>query len=283
MPLAARLLLVALLGYLTVVALMWAFQTRLVFLRVRAPVPDPRAEGIPHGERISITTSDQVTLRGWYLPPDLPADPQNKAPALLWFYGNGESVGAIGSLAAGLRPHGYGLLLLDYRGYGENGGRSSEDGLYRDAEAGYDYLALRPEIDAGRIAVYGRSLGSVAALYLGTSRLVAAVVLDSPFTSARAMAQRHYPFLPRFLLRLSLDNLSRARRLHRPLLVFHGTADRIAPVEMGRALAEAGHGDLVLIKGAGHNDTYDLQRAAYRTAMQRFLDAAMAPLDKEPR
>src|SRR2546422_4937870 len=74
------------------------------------------------------------------------------------------------------------------------------------------------------------------------------------------MAKYHYGLLPRFLLRLSLDNVANVRRVSCPILLFHGDADRLVPTAMGIAVAAAaaGPGEVVLIHGAGHNDTYDI-------------------------
>lgn len=263
-------------AYLVVVLLGWRFQERLAFPSPRGPLPAPAALGIAPGERITVRASDGVESLGWYLPPEPPPRDGRAAPVLVWFYGNMETIGAIAPIIRAFRPPDMGLLVLDYRGYGENPGPATEAGLYRDAEAAWDYLARRGDVDAGRIAVYGRSLGSAVALHLATHRAVSAVVLDSPFSSAAEMAARHYWFLPQSLVRLSLDNVSRASRLEAPLLVFHGARDRIAPLEMGRAVAEAGRAQhFVVFENAGHNDTYDAAPARYRETMHEFLGAAL--------
>ena len=85
------------------------------------------------------------------------------------------------------------------------------------------------------------------------------------------MAVKHYAFFPRFLMRVSLDNVSRATRLSVPLLVFHGTADRVAPVTMGEEVARAGRGTLVRLEGRDHNDTYESEDSVYRNRMWEFL------------
>lgn len=272
MPLILKGLLIVAVVYGLVVLLAWRFQERIAFPGPSHRVPSPARFGIPDGEVVTVRAADGVALRGWYLPPSPAPDPRHPAPGLIWFYGNMETVGGLAPLLAELRPPGIGMLVLDYRGYGESGGTATEAGLYRDAEAAWAFLAARREIDLARIAVYGRSLGSAMALYLATERPVRAVVLESPFSSGRDMAREHYPLIPAALLRLRLDNLARAARLSAPLLVLHGTEDDIAPLWMGEAVARAGRAEaFVPINGAGHNDTYDVGGARYRDTLHAFL------------
>jgi hypothetical protein len=267
-----RILVILAVVYLAVCALAWRYQDRLAFPAPRSRLPDPAEMGIAGGERITVTTSDGVELHGWYLAP-IPAPPNgSKAGGLIWFYGNMETIASIAPALRYFRPPAIGMAVLDYRGYGESMSATTESGIYRDAEAAWEYLTKRPEIDNTRIAVYGRSVGGVPALHLATTKPVRATVLDSPFTSARAMASVHYGFLPPFLIKLSLNNLERASKLSSPLLVFHGMDDRIAPVSMGEAVAKAGHGELVKLEGLGHNETYD-SGDAYRDKMWGFLAA----------
>jgi dipeptidyl aminopeptidase/acylaminoacyl peptidase len=270
--LRALALLVLLYGLIVVLA--WRYQDRLAFPAPRMRLPTPAEAGLPDGRRVEVTTADGVTLRGWYLPPAREAP--RPAATLLWFCGNMETVAGMGPLAADWRPAEAALLFLDYRGYGESDGTTTEQGLYRDADAAWGWLAAQPALDTGRVAIHGRSLGAAVALYLATRHPVRAVVLDSPFSSARALARLHYWFLPSGLVHLSMDNVARAQALTAPLFVAHGTADRIAPIAMGRAVADAGHARTFLaIEGAGHNDTYDLGDARYRDAMRTFLRDAL--------
>lgn len=269
-----KLLVGGALGYAIVLLLAWRFQDRLAFPAPRAPLPDPADRGLPAGRRITVTTVDGVHLRGWYLPPARRADAS--AAALLWFGGNAETIADLAPMLRALRPPEVALLALDYRGYGESEGSASEAGIYRDADAAWAFVTAQPEVDPTRIAVFGRSLGTVPALHLATTHPVRAVVLEAPFTNARAMARRHYPFLPPGILRLKLDNLARAHALRVPLLVVHGAADAVVPVAMGRAVAEAGTArELVVIEGAGHNDLFDRGGAAYRDRVREFLAATL--------
>jgi fermentation-respiration switch protein FrsA (DUF1100 family) len=257
--------------YVLLAVLAWKYQDRLAFPGPRAQLPDPQDFGLRDGQVITVVTSDSVALKGWYLPPNPPPPAGQRSPGLIWFYGNMENIRAMGAVIRDFRPPGRGVVALDYRGYGESAGTPTEAGVYRDAEAAWSWLAARPEIDSARIAVYGRSIGAAPALYLASSKPVQALVLDSPFTRARDMAKLHYPWLPRFLISLSLDNLARARSLRTPLLIFHGSEDRLAPLRMGIQLVEAGRGDLVILRGSGHNDTYDVGGLSYRDRVWSFL------------
>jgi pimeloyl-ACP methyl ester carboxylesterase len=99
------------------------------------------------------------------------------------------------------------------------------------------------------------------------------LILESPFTSARGMAARHYRFVPRALVRMRLDNLGRMPSIHCPTLVFHGTSDVLVPMTMGQEVAAAAGGpvEFVMIEAAGHNDTYDLGGKRYRDKLAAFV------------
>src|SRR6266581_2802742 len=283
------------LAYVVLLLLAWLFQDRLAFPAPRAKLPDPKRVGVENGERVELVSADGTKLVGWYLapkklevgggrgrlgevgavrnhlPPPSPTSPTSAG--LLWFYGNGETVAAIWPIVREFQPPGTAVLVLDYPGYGGSGGRATESALYAAADAAYAALTARPDVDPQRIYVYGRSLGSAVATYTAAHHPVAGLILESPFTNAAAMAKYHYGLLPRFLLRLSLDNVANVRRVSCPILLFHGDADRLVPTAMGMAVAAAAAGpvEVVLIHGAGHNDTYDIGGRSYRDKMWQFI------------
>ncbi len=258
--------------YLAILLLLWAFQERMAFPAPQAPLPNP-AEVLGYGERIELTMRDGTRLLGWYLPPGAAEEP---FAALLWFYGNGETIGAIWPIIRDFRPPDAALLVLDYPGYGASGGNTTEAGIYEAGALAYHALASRPGVDRERIYIYGRSLGSAVATRTAADHPTAGLILESPFTSAREMAARTYRIFPLFLVRLKLDNLAGVRRVRCPVLVFHGTADRLVPMEMGRRVAAAAPGpaEFVMIEGAGHNETYDVGWRAYRDKLWSFVHAA---------
>lgn len=260
--------------YVVLSVVLWALQEKITFPAPRAALPDPVA-ALGYGERIGLTMHDGTQLVGWFLPPL--RRPSPPSAALLWFYGNGETIGAIWPIIRDFRPPNAALLVVDYPGYGASGGRATEAGIYEAADLAFNALRSRPDVDPKRIYVYGRSLGSAAATHTAAMHDIAGLILESPFTSAHGMAARHYRIFPTFLVRLRLDNIGTMPRIHCPVLIFHGTADMLVPIQMGRDVAAAAGGpvEFVMIEGAGHNDTYDMGGRRYQEKIAEFVRRAL--------
>jgi uncharacterized protein len=171
--------------------------------------------------------------------------------------GNGGNRALRAPLATALSRAGLSVLLFDYRGYGGNPGRPSEDGLAADARAAQAWLAARPEVDPDRIAYFGESLGAAVALRLAVERPPAALILRSPFTSLTDVGRLHYPWLPvKWLLSDRYGSAARVAQLSVPLLVIAGERDQIVPSALSRRLYDAASAPkrFVLVPGADHND-----------------------------
>ena len=279
-----RILLGVIIAYAVLVLLAWLFQERMAFPAPSGALPDVMEMKRLGAERIELVMRNGTRIAGVYLPPRHPPNPVGpsdnrtvgqKHAGLLWFYGNGENVGAIWDIVARWQPPSVGVLVVDYPGYGASGGRTTEPGLYEAADLAYQTLAGRADVDPARIFAYGRSLGSVVATHTAAAHQVAGLVLESPFTNAREMSGQHYGLFPRFILRLRLDNLGTIARVRCPVLIFHGTADRLVPPRMGEAVAQAVPGpvELVWIEGAGHNTTYEVGGKRYRQKLWDFVAA----------
>lgn len=268
-----RLVVGTVLLYAIVLVLAWRFQQRLAFPGPSGTLPAPAEFGMPDGRIVSFETADGVRISGWYLPPAPAAPKGTPSPALIWFHGNIETVGSIASVIRDFRPRGIAVLAIDYRGYGQSEGEPTEEGVYRDAEAAWDWLVMQPEVDSTRVAVYGRSIGSAIGLHLATRRAVRAVIVESAFTSGIEMAREHGALVSPALMDVSLDNLDRAGRLQVPLLVIHGSDDRLAPIAMGRAIADTGRAEeFLVLDGATHSTMYERGGDRYRAAVQAFLN-----------
>jgi uncharacterized protein len=208
----------------------------------RHPAQDP-AGSVP-GLQVYWTPTSAGRIEAWYLPP-LAHPVDGPAPALIFAHGNGEIIDDWINVLTGFRQRGIGVMLVEYPGYGRSDGSPSEDSITTAMVAAYDVLAKRPDIDPRRIVAYGQSLGGGAACAWTRQRSIAALILQSTFTSVRTFA-KHY-LMPEFLVRDPFDNLETLRGYPGPVLIIHGQHDELIPFEQGVALAqEAAHSTLRL-------------------------------------
>lgn len=270
------ILVAVLLGSALGLALLWLGQRRMIYLPF-GNVPPAASVGLPRAEDVTFTTDDGVTLHGWFVP----AESTPARSTVIVFNGNAGHRGMRAPLASALARQGVATLLFDYRGYGDNSGSPSEDGLTKDARAARGYLTTRSDVDTGRVVYFGESLGAAVALRLATETPPLALVLRSPFTSLTDVGRFHYPFLPvRWLLRDRYASLERAGSVTCPTLVIAGDRDGIIPVEQSRRLyaALAVEKRLVEIAGADHNDEALFDGHELMQAVLSFVaDLARAP------
>ncbi len=187
----------------------------------------------------------------WYVPPATD-NGSGPAPVAICAHGNGEFIDMWPFEFAELPAMGVGLVLVEYPGFGRSGGSPSQDAITSAFVAAHDWATARPDVDAGRVVLLGRSLGGGAVCRLATRRPSAAMILISTFTSARSFAIRY--LAPPFLVRDPFDNLSAVRDYENPLLVIHGSRDGIIPFRHGRRLAEAAPDGRLIQYPDGHND-----------------------------
>jgi uncharacterized protein len=223
---------VPLIAYLLVLACLYVFQRQLLYFpdRSRPPLGSLAQLGVREAE---LTTADGLSLRSWYLPA------HSGRPVILYFHGNGGNISHRADRLRRFAREGYGVLMPEYRGYGGNPGEPTEAGFYQDARAAYDFLQ-RDGVAAGRIVLYGESLGTGVAVYLAASQQVGGLILESPYTSVAGVAQYHYPFVPAALLVWDrFDSLSRISQIKAPILVLRGGQDLIVPGRFSQALFDA--------------------------------------------
>jgi fermentation-respiration switch protein FrsA (DUF1100 family) len=218
-----------------------------------ADVPTPAEAGVPRAEAVTFATDDGLTLNGWFVP----ASTTTPNGTVIVFNGNAGHRGYRAELARRFADDGYATLLFDYRGYGDNPGAPSEDGLARDARAARQYLTSRRGVDSQRIIYFGESLGAAVAVGLAIDEPPQALILRSPFASLADTGRYHYPYLPvGWLLRDRYASIERIARIRCPLLVIAGERDSIVPMAHSRRLFDAASPpkQFALIEHADHND-----------------------------
>ncbi|MGE0210357.1 MAG: alpha/beta hydrolase [Parvibaculaceae bacterium] len=208
----------------------------------------PAEMGLADFQIVELAPADGERLVSWYAPAS------GDKPVIVYFQGNAGSIADRAERFRRFHDAGYGVLALGYRGYGGSSGSPTESGLLADGEAALAFLGERG-IGPERIVLFGESLGSGIAVPLAVKHRVAALVLDSPFTSAADVARRQYWFLPvGLLMRDQFRSADVIGKLRSPLFVFHGTGDTIVPVALGRRLFEAAPDpkEMVELPGSGH-------------------------------
>lgn len=199
-------------------------------------------------------------VEAWWLPAERTAAAETRGagpepgprPLALFAHGNGETIDLWLDELARLRAWGVSLLLVEFPGYGRSQGSPTQRSVTAAMAAAYDRAAARPDVDRERIVGYGRSVGAGAVCALARERPLAALVLESPFASVRAMARGFG--LPGFLVRDPFDNEAVLRAFPGPVLIAHGERDEIIPPSHAHALHAAAPRSELHLLPCGHND-----------------------------
>lgn len=244
----AKFVATALLVYLIYCALLFFVQRQVLFPRYLIP-SSGSTDTAKMGIEVLWLETSFGKVEAWYLPPAAGSPP---APAVIFAHGNGELIDFWPQMLDRFSRMGFGLMLVEYPGYGRSDGSPSQAAIAETFVLAYDRLVSRPDVDPARIVFFGRSLGGGAVCELALTKPAAALILMSCFTSVRSFALRY--LAPPFLIRDPMDNLAAVRRFEEPVLVIHGRHDDVIPFGHGRALAGAARNGKLIAYEAGHND-----------------------------
>ncbi len=242
--------------YAVLVGGLFLVQREIIYLP-SGPMNTPAGSGVPEMRPIRLTTEDGLTLTSWYRP----AEPGQ--PTMVYFQGNGGNIAGRGFKVRPYLDAGFGVLLVGYRGYGGNPGKPSEQGLYADGRAHFEFLEGQGVQPQNWVA-YGESLGGGIAVQLAMERArnvsIGAVVLEAPFTSLGDAAAVHYPIVPaRLLVKDRFESIAKIAGVKAPVFIFNGDNDGVIPPAQGKRLFEAARDPKQShwFPGAGHNDLYE--------------------------
>lgn len=231
---------------LTVVGL-GLFQRKLIYF------PDPRrvspAEaGMDEVEELRLATSDGETLVAWH------AAPRDGRPLILYFHGNAGGLADRAPRFRSFLASGYGLFAIAFRGFAGSSGSPTQHGLLQDGRAAYEAARARGYEDR-QIVVMGESLGTGVAVPIAAEHDVAALTLDSPYSSAVDIAAQRYPLLPvRWLMIDQFRSDAAIGKVRAPILMVHGDRDDIIPLRFAQRLFENANEpkSLLVERGGGH-------------------------------
>ena len=233
------------------------------------PTPEvsvsPRDIGLDY-ENINFKTRDNQILNGWLVKAG------GRYPTVLFFHGNAGNISHRLEKISMFHEMGVSLFIIDYRGYGKSSGTPSEEGIYEDAVAAYDYLVNRPDLPSKKIVAYGASLGGVVAVNLATKRPCAGVIVDSSFPAAADLSKTIFPFIPTCLLKSKMDSLSKVKTLAIPKLFIHSINDEIVPYRLGEKLYNGACLPKTFLQvTGGHNTNHIDSKETWSAGILEFL------------
>ena len=231
------------------------FQRKIVF-NVSGSPKKPYQYGLNNVQELKISTKDNIKLLCWH------SKPTNGAPTLIYFHGNSFDIGERAYRIERYTKHGWGVLLVSWRGFSGNKGKPSETNLYIDAEAIMEWIEKEKLIKKDNIIIYGESLGTGVAIEMATRYLFKSVVLEAPFTSIADIAQKKYKIYPaKFMVLDKFNNLSKIKKVNSPILIISGKKDEIIPHSHSIKLYNEANNpkDFLFIDEAMHNNLYDFR------------------------
>ena len=215
-----------------------------------------------------------VRLHGLWL---ANADPG--APVLLYLHGARWDVTGSAPRVRRMGALGFSVLAIDYRGFGKSREASadelpSEERAYEDAAAAWAWIGR--EHPGQRRYIFGHSLGSAVAVNLAAeSGDASGLIVEGSFPSIPAVFESmRWGWLPVGpLITQRFDAGSRIARVAVPVLVVHGSEDRLIRPELGRALFDGARTPkrFVLVEGGSHHNTNALGAAQYAQALRELF------------
>ena len=228
------LLIVASVGYLGGLIVLFFAQRSMVFPIPQTARTSPAAAGFPEAEEHILTTADNEKVIVWHVP----ARPGH--PVVLYFHGNGDFLAGFFGRFRQIIADGTGVVALSYRGYAGSSGQPSEWGLLQDAAAAYAFTTAR--YSAEKIVAWGFSLGTGVAVTLAAEQPVGKLILEAPYTSLADVAASLFPIFPvRLVMKDQFRSDERIARVSAPLLIMHGARDATIPIMFGERLLALAH------------------------------------------
>lgn len=255
-------------GYTVFAGALWTMQDEMIFPRNAG-----RSSGRelpPTGERVWYAAADGKRIEAWYFK-GAGRSAESPGPLLVCFHGNADFIENWSWFAETCQREGFNVLLPEFRGYGRSEGEPSEKSIVADSAAIVRVALQRPEVDASKLILLGRSLGGGVACGVGERVPPAALILECTFASLASMADGYH--VPRWLVRHPFLNDEAIGRIKAPVLLVHGERDRVIPIAHSEALKRARPDAELLRLDCDHNDLPGKDEGRYRVELEKFLRA----------
>lgn len=251
-----RLLRSVIIVFVCLIGFVYLFSDRIIFLPRHQEYNDANCF-------IEIQTLDGSYISACYLPSC------TAEFTILYSHGNAENLGVLYDLFEMYRYNGFSIFAYDYHGYGTSKGKPSEGNAYQDIMAAYLYMVNNLQIPPEKIILLGRSVGGGPATHLASNEKVAGLILEGAFVSAFRVVTK-IKLLPFD----KFNNISKIGNIQLPVLVIHGTADRVVPFWHGQKLFDAANQQKYKfwVEAAGHNDLVDIAGENYWQAIKDFAE-----------
>lgn len=255
-----RLALLLILGALT--WLCAGLASRMVAHRLLFPKQAPSYT--ISGEYFLVPVRGEEKLAALYLPG------AKDEPTVLYLHGNASDLGRDRTFLDTLHKEGYGVLAIDYRGFGASVGDASESSAKDDARVALAWLGREKGITPDRVIVFGYSLGGGPATCLAAENKLAGLVLQSAFSSAFSVRSSYAAkALAPFDVFRNAELVGKATC---PVWILHGANDTVVPLAHGMELYRAAREPrrFTVVPGAGHDDLLVKMGPAFWREFARF-------------
>ncbi|KMQ49969.1 hypothetical protein CHISP_3115 [Chitinispirillum alkaliphilum] len=216
---------------------------------------------------IFITTQDGETLQCFYI--EVPETEKT----LIYFHGNAGNIYNRMDELKRISQIGVNVLGVGYRGYGKSSGRATEEGIYNDGWAAFDYVVNDLGVEKENLFLMGRSLGTTVTLNLARNKNLGGLILITPLTSAYEYAKsKNFGVFAR-VAGNAFNSVKFSSDIQTKTLVIHGTADEVTPYWMGERIYDllTTEKKFVTISGGRHNCLEYTDSALYWGSIEEII------------
>ncbi len=254
--------------YLAIMFYIYFNQDKMVFYPIEDFSMLPSQVGLTY-EDVEIKIDESVTIHGWFFP----SDDSTNSKVVLLCHGNAGNISNRLETAKYLHDLGVAVFMFDYREYGKSTGQATEEGVYLDGVASFNWLTESKKYNDQDIVIFGRSLGGAVAIELAGRVHSGGLVVESSFTTVGDLGQKLFPFFPiKSLIRYSFNSVEKIAKLHVRKLITHSPDDELIPFAMGEKLfAVAAEPKQFVRLSGGHNSRTYFEDSEYKSALNELI------------